>query len=94
MLGYNRDKLKKHIKEHRMYRLFPGEILWDLILLGRLFHTLKLSFSKTPHSLPHLFIHSFIHPFILLFIERASECLLVHTNYFVKLKLAPFPDLT
>lgn len=57
----------------------PRTVLWNLILLGRLCYSLKLSCSKTLHSLIHLLSHSLI----LSFIVRTSECLL-WINSFVK----------
>ena len=60
---------KKKKKEHKKCRSSPGTILWDLILLRRLCHSFKLSFSRTLHLLIHLLLYSLI----LLSMVRTSQ---------------------
>lgn len=67
--GLGTTEAKKKKKEHKTCRLSPGTILWDLILLRRLCHSFKLSFSRTLHLLIHLLLYSFI----LLSVVRTSQ---------------------
>ena len=59
----------KKKKKHKKCRLSPWTILWDLILLRRLCHSFKLSFSRTLHLLIHLLLYSLI----LLSMVRTSQ---------------------